>query len=352
METQKQQLNLAIVGLGGMGNWHRETIAKNDKLKVCGSFDINPARQQFARDHGITPYTSFEAILADPQVDIVLCATPNDVHRDIVVRSLQAGKNVVCEKPVAMSSADLQAMIDAAKQSGKLFTVHQNRRWDEDFLTMKSIFNQKLLGEVFRIESRIHGSRGIPGDWRNTKEHGGGMVLDWGVHIIDQIFMMVPGKVKKVYATISNVTNELVDDGFDAELTFDNGIHVLLEVGTSNFISLPRWYMLGRDGTAIIRDWSLTGEMVRITDWSKNDAVPIRTAAGLTKTMAPRTKDTIKTQPLPTVHADIKDFYNNVVATIKGEATSLITHDQLMRVMKLMEAIFEASEKQQVIDFE
>lgn len=163
---------------------------------------------------------------------------------------------------------------------------------------------------------------------------------------------MVPGKVKKVYATISNVTNELVDDGFDAELTFDNGIHVLLEVGTSNFISLPRWYMLGRDGTAIIRDWSLNGEMVRITDWSKNDAVPIRTAAGLTKTMAPRTKDTIKTQPLPTVHEDIKDFYNNVVATIKGEAKSLITHDQLMRGMKMMEAIFESSEKQKVVDFE
>lgn len=352
MDTQKHPLNLAIVGLGGMGNWHLETIGKNDKLTVCGSFDIKPERQQFARDHGITPYDSFEAVLADPKVDIVLCATPNDVHKEIVVRALQAGKNVVCEKPVAMSSADLQEMIDAANQSGKLFTVHQNRRWDEDFLTIKNIFNQKLLGEVFRIESRIHGSRGIPGDWRNTKEHGGGMVLDWGVHIIDQVLMMVPGKVKKVYATISNVTNELVDDGFDAELTFDNGIHVLLEVGTSNFISLPRWYMLGRDGTAIIRDWSLNGEMVRITDWSKNDAVPIRTAAGLTKTMAPRTKDTIKTQPLPTVHEDIKDFYNNVVATIKGEAKSLITHDQLMRGMKMMEAIFESSEKQKVVDFE
>ena len=352
MKKNKNPLNLAIVGLGGMGNWHRETIAKNDNLTVCGSFDIKPERQKFATDHGITPYDSFEAVLADPKVDIVLCSTPNDVHKDIVVRALLAGKNVVCEKPVAMSASELQEMINAANQSGKLFTVHQNRRWDEDFLTMKTIFDQKFLGDVFRIESRVHGSRGIPGDWRNEKEHGGGMVLDWGVHIIDQVLMMVPGKIKKVYATVSHVTNELVDDGFDAELTFENGIHVLLEVGTSNFISLPRWYMLGRDGTAVIRDWKLNGEMVRITDWSKNDAVPIRTAAGLTKTMAPRTEETIKTQPLPTVHADIKDFYNNVVATIKGEAQSLITHNQLMRVMKLMEAIFDSAEKQQVVDFE
>ena len=200
MESNPRQFNLAIVGLGGMGNWHRETITRIDNLRVCGSFDIKPARQQFAQEHGIAPYASFEALLADPKVDIVLCATPNDVHREVVIRSLEAGKNVVCEKPVTLSSADLQAMIDASKRANRLFVVHQNRRWDEDFLTMKKIFDEKLLGEVFRIESRVHGSRGIPGDWRQEKEHGGGMVLDWGVHTLDQMLLLVPGKVKKVCA--------------------------------------------------------------------------------------------------------------------------------------------------------
>ncbi len=352
MEIQAKQFNLAIVGLGGMGNWHRETITRIDNLTVCGSFDIKPSRQQFAVDHGIKPYESFDAVLADPAVDIVLCATPNDIHREVVIRSLRAGKNVVCEKPVTLSSADLQAMMDAAKESGKLFVVHQNRRWDEDYLTMKHIYDQHLLGDVFRIESRVHGSRGIPGDWRQEKEHGGGMVLDWGVHTLDQMLLLVPEKVKKVYATLSHITNEIVDDGFCAELTFESGLKALLEVGTSNFVSLPRWYMLGRDGTAVIHDWSLKGEMVRITDWSKNDAVPIRTAAGLTKTMAPRTNETIKTQPLEIIHSDIRDFYRNVMATIEGKAEIIVKMEQAMRVMKLMEAIFESAEKQQVVDFE
>ena len=352
MDNHDRHFNLAIVGLGGMGNWHRETISRIDNLSVCGSFDIDPKRQQFARDQGITPYESFEALLADPKVDIVLCSTPNDLHRDIVIRALHAGKNVVCEKPVTLSSADLQAMIDASKKTGKLFVVHQNRRWDEDYLTMKNIYDKHLLGDVFRIESRVHGSRGIPGDWRQEKERGGGMILDWGVHTLDQMLLLVPEKVKRVYATVSHVTNEIVDDGFSAELTFESGLSALVEVGTSNFVSLPRWYMLGRDGTAVINDWAMHGEVVRITDWSKNDAVTIRTAAGLTKTMAPRTEETIHTEPLEIIHSDIRDFYRNVMATIEGKAEIIVKLEQNMRVMKLMEAIFSSSEKHQVVDFE
>ena len=65
------------------------------------------------------------------------------------------------------------------KETGKLLTVHQNRRWDDDFLIIKKLVEEQKLGHVFRIESRVHGSRGIPGDWRKEKVHGGGMVLDW-----------------------------------------------------------------------------------------------------------------------------------------------------------------------------
>lgn len=348
----KRSFNLAIVGLGGMGNWHREIISSFDNLSVCGSFDIKPTRQEFAKSHGITPYNSFEELLADPKVDIVLCSTPNDMHREICIRALEAGKNVVCEKPVTLSSADLQAMIDVSRKSGKLLVVHQNRRWDEDFLTIKDIFNRGILGDVFRIESRVHGSRGIPGDWRQEKEHGGGMVLDWGVHLFDQILQLVPGKLKKVYATATHVTNELVDDGFFADLTFESGLVAHVEVGTSNFISLPRWYMLGRDGTAVIRDWKLNGEIVRCTDWTQNDAVPIRTAAGLTKTMAPRTDATIHRQPLEPVHGDIHDFYRNVTATIDGKAEIIVKLDEVLRCMKLMEAVFASAECGQAVDFE
>jgi predicted dehydrogenase len=244
-------------------------------------------------------------------------------------------------------------MIDASVKAGKVFTVHQNRRWDEDYLVIKKIYDKKLLGEIFRIESRVHGSRGIPGDWRGLPEHGGGMVLDWGVHIMDQALQMIPGKVKKVYATLTHITTELVDDGFFAELTFDNGLVYLTEVGTSNFINLPRWYVQGRDGSALIESFSATkGKIVRVTDWKKNDAIPIRTAAGLTKTMAPRTNETIKEEPLPQIKSDLRDFYKNFTAVIDGKESLLVTLDSVMRNMKLMEAVFKSAKSGKPVTFE
>jgi predicted dehydrogenase len=357
--------NLAIIGLGGMGNWHRELInegtwfgGKNlgsggiEHPRVTGSFDISETRQQFAREHKLRAYASMEELLKDPNVDIVLVSVPNDLHKPFVIKALEAGKHVVCEKPAALNSGELQKMIDASRKAGRVFAVHQNRRWDEDYLAVKKILNEKMLGEVFRIESRVHGSRGIPGDWRGEPEHGGGMVLDWGVHILDQALQMIPGKVKKVYATFTHVTNELVDDGFCAELTFENGLVFLAEVGTSNFISLPRWYVLGRDGTAMIEDFSGKGKITRITDWSKNDAVPIKTAAGLTKTMAPRTNETIKDEALPQVKSDIRDFYRNFLAAVDGREKLCVPLDSVMRNMKLMEAIFRSAKKGGNVQFE
>jgi predicted dehydrogenase len=358
--------NLAIIGLGGMGNWHRELINEGawfggrkfgegksfENLSVTGSYDIAEARQQFAREHGLKAYGSLEELLGDPAIDIVLVSVPNELHKSMALKALEAGKHVVCEKPVALNSGEFGEMIDASRKAGKVFAVHQNRRWDEDYLTAKKIYDEKILGEVFRIESRVHGSRGIPGDWRGLPEHGGGMVLDWGVHILDQALQMIPGKVKKVYATFTHVTNELVDDGFYAELTFENGLVYLAEVGTSNFINLPRWYILGRDGTALMEDFTPKGKIVRVTDWSKNDAVPIKTAAGLTKTMAPRTKETIREEALPVVKSDIRDFYRNFVKTVEGKEILAVSLDSVMRNMLLMEAIFRSVKEGAPVRFE
>ena len=356
--------SLGIIGFGGMANWHRELLnegtwfdgklsgKKIDNLKAAGSFDIDEAKQKLAAERGLKVYNTLDELLADPKIDIILVTTPNDFHKPLVIKALEAGKNVVCEKPVALGSAEFQTMIDAAGKSGKVFAVHQNRRWDDDYLVVKKIYNEKILGETFRIESRVHGSRGIPGDWRGDPKQGGGMVLDWGVHILDQALQMIPSKVKKVYATLTNITNELVDDGFFVDLTYENGIIFHLEVGTSNFINLPRWYVLGRDGTAVIEDFSGKGKIVRVTNYNKNDAVPIRTAAGLTKTMAPRTDETIKEEPLPKVVSDIRDFYRNFLATIEGTEKLVVPLDSVMRNMKLMEAIFSSAQKGMPVEFE
>ena len=355
MSTDKRQFNIAICGLGGMGNWHREIIQQIEDLHLVGTYDIREERQQFAREHGVTPYPSYDAMLADPKLDIVTLAVPNDLHKPLAINAMRAGKNVVCEKPVTLSCADLSAMIDVSEATGMLFTVHQNRRWDEDYLTARKIIEEDTLGPVFRIESRVLGCRGIPGDWRQEPEHGGGMILDWGVHLFDQILQMIKEPLKTVYATVDHVTNELVDDGFYADLTFESGLIAHVEVGTSHFIGKPRWTLYGRDGSASV-DWGgpegTQGEIVCVTDRSKNDAVPIRTAAGLTKTMAPRTDDTIKKFPIPHVHSDIHDFYKNVMDAIDGLQEINVKLPEVMRVMRLMEAVKASAETKQIVPFE
>ncbi len=349
----QQNFMIGIVGFGGMGNWHRELIESIDGLEVAGIYDIKESRVQYAKKCNIKVYGSLEELLQDDRIDLVLVSTPNDLHKSIAVKAMKSGKNVVSEKPVTLNSADLKDMINVSENTGMFFTVHQNRRWDEDFLTMKKIYEERRLGEVFRIESRVHGSRGIPGDWRQEKEHGGGMVLDWGVHLLDQILLMMGDtKLKTVYATMTHVTNQLVDDGFTAELRFENGLEVMVEVGTNNFISLPRWYMLGVNGTAIIEGWNLNGRIVSTAGKDEADVVPVKTAAGLTKTMAPRRDDTMQKQELPIVKSDIRDFYRNVMKVIQKKEEPRVKLPEVMRVMKLMEAIFESARERKVVKFE
>ena len=147
------------------------------KMVLAGTYDIKEDRQEWARKQGFFTYNSFEDILADERVDVVLVATPNDDHKELSIRAMRAGKNVLCEKPVMMNSKDLEDVLEVAKETGKVFYPRQNRRWDKDYLTMKKVYDEKLIGNVFHIESRYHGSRGIPGDWRGIKEKGGGMMF-------------------------------------------------------------------------------------------------------------------------------------------------------------------------------
>lgn len=333
---------VAIIGYGGQGGWHADHALKSDVVSLAGIFDIKEARMELARSKGIHTYTSLDDVLADPQVDIVVCATPNDVHEDIVVRSLLAGKNVVCEKPVALSLESLDRMIAASKLSGKLFTVHQNRRWDVDFLGIKEIIHSGKIGEPIRIESRIHGSRGIPSDWRCHKQYGGGMVLDWGVHLIDQMLQLITAPIDTVSCVCTHITNDEVDDGLRLNLTFTDGKSAYIEVGTYNFIALPRFYMLSKDGTAIITDWREKAKVVHCKYWHENDVLPVQTAAGITKTMAPRDEITTDTYEVEKPASDVHDFYRNLCKAIDGVEPQLVTHAQVRRVLKVMLAAFES----------
>ena len=267
-----------------------------------------------------------------------------DATYDEVIAAARAGKHIICEKPVALSVSDFDEMVLAAEESGVKFTVHQNRRWDVDYLAIKSLVDSGEIGETVNIESRIHGSRGIPSDWRCHKPQGGGMILDWGVHLIDQMLLLIPDRVVKIYCETTNITTDEVDDGFNLRLTFESGKRATVEVGTYNFISLPRFYMQAREGSAYIEDWQKPFVGVKLKAWCEKDVTPVQTAAGITKTMAPRDELTLDSYEIERPHSDVHDFYRNFALAIDGEAKQLVLSSQVRRVLMVMESAFRSAE--------
>lgn len=342
-------MRVAVIGYGGQGAWHCNQILKSDVVTLAGTYDIKENRRQAAQDNGVFVYENNEAIFADANVDIVVVATPNDVHEDLVVRGLLSGKHVICEKPVALSVAEFDRMVAASEKSGKILSVHQNRRWDVDFLAVKQVIESGEIGEVLRVESRIHGSRGIPSDWRCHKAPGGGMVLDWGVHLIDQMLQLVPDKIVSVSCVNTHITNNEVDDGFRLELMFETGKSAYVEVGTYNFLPLPRFYMQCKDGTLYLEDWQKKAHVAKLKAWIEKDVTPVQNAAGITKTMAPRDELTLDEYDIERPASDVHNFYRNFVATTKGEDEQYIKNSEVRRVLLVMEACFLSDEKKQVL---
>lgn len=134
---------LGIIGYGGMAGNHRKQLEnKNVRVALKGAYDKDPARMEAILEQGYRAYASKEDLLADPDIDIVLVAATNEVHKDLAIAALRAGKHVLCEKPVTMSAAELEEIIQVSKECNRIFTVDQNRRVNRDFISMWRAIDQ------------------------------------------------------------------------------------------------------------------------------------------------------------------------------------------------------------------
>ena len=340
---------LAVIGYGGMGSWHCQNVSeKIPEVQVKGAWDICPEALDKAKENGLYAYSSLEELLHDTEVDLVTIAVPNNFHKELAIQCLRAGKNVVCEKPVTMNAAELEEIIAVSKETGRLFSVHQNRRWDKDYRIVREILESGRIGEPYFIESRVQGSRGAMYGWRGYKVNGGGMVLDWGVHLLDQMMDMIHSPVVSVDAHLQSVFSEEVDDNIKLFLRFENGVSALLEMSTNCFVNLPRWHVSCTNGTAVVEDWSCKGKTVQLREDAGQmawDDDIVYTEAGPTRTMAPRPAYTTKEEPLPEVETDWSEYYRNIVDVIDNKAELIVKPEQCLRVMKVIDLIFE-SEKQ------
>ena len=342
-------MKLGIIGFGGMGCHHSEILADNDEVVVAGVYDIDGERAAEARRRGFRTAVSREELLSW-ELDTVLIATPNDCHAEIAEAAMRNGKNVLLEKPATITSKEFEKLIEVSRECGVILNVHQNRRYDADYLAVRELVQSGKIGNVYRLESQVVGANGIPGAWRKRKAQGGGMLLDWGVHLIDQAVALYGRNVTDVYCHCSDVYGEEVDDGFYGELTFSDGKIFCITVDTNSFVQKPRWQVFGYDGSAEISAWGQPLHIVRPA-CTEGAVEGVRAGNGFTKTMAPRPDSTLSEADVALKELPGDVYYRDMVKAMAKDR-ALIPAEDVLYVLRIMERMFESDRRHQVLSME
>ncbi|MBB3032563.1 oxidoreductase [Alteriqipengyuania lutimaris] len=179
------QIGVGLVGYGLSGRvFHAPFVQATEGMGLRAVVSSKPEQVRESLP-GMTVVPSIEALLAESGIDLVIVASPDDLHAEHAIAALEAGKHVLVEKPVATSLADAQRMEGAAAQAGRMLTVFHNRRWDADFLTLRRVIGEGLLGDIVHFESHFDRWKpDVPERWKDARE--GGSWFDLGPHLVDQ----------------------------------------------------------------------------------------------------------------------------------------------------------------------
>lgn len=353
-------IRIGIVGHGFMGHEHETMLTAMEGYRVVGISDIDPKQLEDVKE-GIKRYASNEEMFADPEVDVVIIAANNNQHHDLVIQAARAGKDIICEKPVAMNVEELDDMVKVVGECGVKFTVHHQIRLDPDFRTMKAVYDSETLGEVYSIKSGLYGFNGNMHDWHVYIEEGGGMLFDWGVHLLDQILWMMPGaKLRSVYADLRNVINFEVDDYFKIMMRFDNNITAEVELGTYYLTDKMHdkwferhWIISGDKGTAYVDGFEPEGKIVRTTRLLQNvGGKRTMTAAGPTRSFGPPAEGTIVTEEIGIAATNHRQYFENYREAYNGNGEFLVKIPETRRVLRLMEAVRTSAKTCESVRFE
>jgi predicted dehydrogenase len=183
-----KKLKVGIVGVGGISEFHISGYKRNPNVELYAFCDINEARlKEKGARHGITRlYTDVNEMVKLEELDAVSVCTWNSAHAPCTIAALNAGKHVLCEKPMAMNGKEAEEMLAAAKRSGKLLQIGFVRRFGNDCAILKDFVDNGDFGEIYYAKATYTRRHGCPGGWFSDKKRsGGGPLIDLGVHVID-----------------------------------------------------------------------------------------------------------------------------------------------------------------------
>lgn len=281
--TKPADVKVGVIGYGGafnMGKQHLNAMkqAGMTPFAVC---DMDEARLKVAEDDfpGIETYTDVSRMLKQSDVNLIVHITPHNLHYKLAAQCLRAGKHVVTEKPFVLTTSECDRLITLADEKKLMLSTYHNRHWDGWIVRARQqIVDKGVIGDVIAIES-VQGGHGMPKEWwRSSKTVSGGIMYDWGCHILEYCLQIVPAQITEVSGFAVNGywakrvpkkhpwKHDLNEDHATATVRFSNGCRLNLTVSQLNTDERPYWVNCqGTEGSYQMNhnDWKLIKSKAR-----------------------------------------------------------------------------------------
>ncbi len=356
-------IRVGLVGFGFAGRiFHSHVVEAVEGLELAAIVQRSGTSAADAFPH-IKVLPSVEALLEDTTIQLVIVATPNTTHFSIARQCLLAGRDVVIDKPFALTSAEAAELIRLSRSQNRLLSVYQSRRWDGDFQTVRKLIDGDRLGRLVSFESRYDRFRLLPRlhAWRENGGPGGGVLFDLGSHLVDQALVLF-GVPRSVWASVRKEREGArSDDAFDLYLHYPASLAhpASAEVGPEGLAVWLRATCLARDpgarftlnGTGgTFRKFGidpqeahlLAGDMFSSKPWGVEP--PERWGTLVTDEGGDAVSTRIQTEP-----GDYRGYYTNLRDALHGHATLEVTPLQAWRTMRVLEMAIKSSQTGQTI---
>lgn len=261
--SRDQPVRVGLLAYGAIGHEHNLAVQNTDGLVLSTVCDTNPERVRAALELApdATSFQDATSMLDSGLLDLVVVSTPPNSHFEWAKTALSRGIHVVLEKPMALTAAECDTLMDLARDRDLLLVVYQNRRFDPDFVTLKHLIDADVIGEVFQYDSFVGGHSEPCRYWHSDAGVSGGAIFDWGSHFLDQILAVFPDQVAHVSGLNHkrrwmHATNA---DHAEVKITFTSGKQATFINSDLAAARKPKFYVLGTKG-AIVGDWDPAAE--------------------------------------------------------------------------------------------
>jgi scyllo-inositol 2-dehydrogenase (NADP+) len=289
---------------------------------------------------------SMDELLAIPEIRLVVIATPNATHYPFAKQCLQAGHDVLVDKPFATTFEEAKSLVEIAEETGRLLTVYQNRRYDGDFQAIRQLVEAGTLGHIVWFETTYDRFRPNlkPGAWRETTQPGSGILFDIAPHLIDHALILF-GLPEAVTADVrTEREHALADDAFDITLHYSKGMRAVLRSSILAAAPRPRFVLLGTQGSFVKQAFDPQEMNLRrgfIPEGKPWGYEPEENWGVLTIPAG----ESFEQRRIPSAACDYRDYYANLRDAILGRAALAVTPEYALDVMRMLELARASSER-------